>query len=233
MSNKRLQKAPTAPSTTKRKTLRLKATERLANPLAPRKVHRPDSVVTDTFFDSKRDKRLIKHSAFVSKISKPQSGISKAARKNAKRHDRKKLQTNLESLADALPELTSEEVTGGQTEKDGRVRHRSLKSKPGALRKKERVVRGEMERFGMSLAQLSTVQERANNNKIQPTYAAAANSSTIGVAETTIEGVVETSQPTRSAAANRFAALRGFIAATMEQNPAFAYKSALDSGKDS
>lgn len=235
-ANHNPQKAPTAPSsTTKRKTLRLKAAERLANPLAPRKVHRPDSVVTDTFLESKRDKRLIKHSSFVSKISKPV--ISKAARKNARRDDRKKLQTNLESLADALPELTREEVRGGETEKDGRVRHRSLKSKPGALRKKERVVRGEMERFGMSLAQLSTVREadkspvNAATNSTTVVPALPPTTTTTG-AETTMEGVVETSQPP-SAAANRFAALRGFIAATMEQNPAFANKSALGSGKGS
>lgn len=116
------------------------------------------------------------------------------------------------------------------------MRHRSLKSKPGALRKKERVVRGEMERFGMSLAQLSTVREADST----PTNAAT-NSTTVVPAlppttttgpETTMEGVVETSQPP-SAAANRFAALRGFIAATMEQNPAFANKSALGGGKKS
>lgn len=223
-----LPKAPVAPSS-KRKTLRLKAAERLANPLAPRKVHRPDSVVSDTFLDSKRDKRLIKHSAFVSKITKPSSSaVSKAARKNAKRHDRKKLQTNLESLADALPQLTNEEVRGGETEKDGRVRHKSLRSKPGALRRKERVVRGEMERFGMSLAQLSTVREEARQQGAAATAAATAGAGTMeGVLE---DAAVAPSQP--SAAANRFAALRGFIAATMEQNPAFATKSAL-SGKES
>lgn len=220
--------APTAPSSTKRKTLRLKAAERLANPLAPRKVHRPDSVVSDTFLESKRDKRLIKHSSFVSKISKPTiggGGVSKSARKNAKRHARQKLQTNLESLADALPELTNEEVAGGETEKDGRVRHRSLKSKPGALKKKERVVRGEMERFGMSLAQLSSVAEsRAAPTPPTPMTAPAVTTTT--GTEETMDGVEAAPPP--SAAANRFAALRGFIAATMEQNPAFA---AQKSGK--
>lgn len=185
--------------------------------------------MSDTFLETKRDKKLIKHSAFVSKITTthPSSRISKAARKNAKRHAaRSKLQTNLESLADALPELTSEEVSQGRAERDGRVRHKSLKSKPGALRKKERVVRGEMERFGLSLAQLSTVTEPA------AATVPAVTTTTTTETETTMEGVVgeEAPQQAPSAAANRFAALRGFISATMEQNPAFAGNKSTSKG---
>lgn len=222
-------KAPVAPSSsTKRKTLRLKAAERLANPLAPRKVHRPDSAVTDTFLDTKKDKRLIKHASFVSKVV-AQHTISKAARKNAKRHARAKLQTNLASLADALPQLTRGELEAGAAEKDGRVRHRSLNSKPGALKKKERVVRGEMERFGASLAQLSTVREAEPANQTTPTTAAETTTAPSGQTETTttMDGIEGAAPQRPSAAANRFAALRGFIAATMEQNPAFANQTAL------
>ncbi|ROV96562.1 hypothetical protein VMCG_07807 [Cytospora schulzeri] len=201
--------APTAPS--KRKPLRLKAAERLANPLAPRKVHRPEAAVDDSFIQSKRDKQLIKHSSFVSKITKAPTPTSK---KNQKRREKKKLQTNLESLADALPELTAEEIATGEAEVSGKIRHKSLRSKPGALRRKERVVKGEMERFSMSLAQLSSVQE-------VPVVPAAAGAG--AGAERMMEdgGADENKAPVQSTA-NRFAALRGFIAATMDQNPAFA-----------
>lgn len=200
------QQAPTAPSN-KRKSLRTKATERLANPLAPRKAHRPEAVVPDTFIPSKRDKQLIKHSSFVGRITK---GPTPTQRKNLKRREKKKLQTNLESLADALPELTAEEIAGGEAEASGRIRHRSLKSKPGALRKKERVVKGEMERFSMSLAQLSAVREA-------PAVPAAA-----GVQGMMEDGGADENKAPVQSTANRFAALRGFISATMDQNPAFA-----------
>ncbi|KAJ4394492.1 hypothetical protein N0V93_003710 [Gnomoniopsis smithogilvyi] len=202
--------APTAP--TKRKPLRLKSAERLANPLLPRKVHRPDSAVTDTFLSTKTDKRLIKHASFVSRITKPAS--TPASRKNAKRAAKKRDQIKTfaaEGLLDALPTLTDAEVAGGQTEREGRVRHKSIKSARGALKKKERVVRSEMERFGMSLAQLETVKEAA-----APPVPAAVPAA----GDAKMEGVEDA--PAASGAAGRFAALRGFIAATMEQNPAFA-----------
>ncbi|PSR92263.1 ribosome biogenesis protein SLX9-domain-containing protein [Coniella lustricola] len=230
--------APTAPS--KRKSLRLKATERLANPLAPRKVHRPDSVVTDTFLSTKADKARIKHSSFVSRIgatsdpstttlssssaSRSSSGpkstnrITKTTLKNAKRHARRKetlKSVALDALADALPELTAEERQTGETELKGRIRHKSLGSKPGALKKKERLVRGEMERFGLSLAQLSSVRENGEDG--------AAAAAVPAVADTSMAGTEAQQQPhpQQSTTANRFAALRGFISATMEQNPAF------------
>lgn len=174
-------------------------------------MHRPSAQVDDSFIESKRDKRLIKHSSFVSRISKP-AHKTPTQRKNLKRrekHRQAQAATSLASLSDALPSLTADEVRAGEAEAAGKVRHKSLKSTPGALRKKERLVRGEMERFGMSLAQLSTVKE-------QP-VAVAANQ------EMDVEdkdGEEENRAPVQSTA-NRFAALRGFISATMEQNPAF------------
>ncbi|KAG6362623.1 hypothetical protein INS49_007715 [Diaporthe citri] len=210
--------APTAP--TKRKTLRAKATERLANPLAPRKVHRPSAQVDDSFIESKRDKRLIKHSSFVSRISKP-AHKTPTQRKNLKRrekHRQAQAATSLASLSDALPSLTADEVRAGETEAAGKVRHKSLKSTPGALRKKERLVRGEMERFGLSLAQLSTVKE-------QPAPVPAQQQQ-VDMDVENKDGEEENRAPVQSTA-NRFAALRGFISATMEQNPAFSRQNGL------
>ncbi|POS78062.1 hypothetical protein DHEL01_v203548 [Diaporthe helianthi] len=208
--------APTAP--TRRKTLRAKATERLSNPLAPRKVHRPSAQVSDSFIESKRDKRLIKHSSFVSRITKPSSTrLTPTQRKNLKRrekHRQSTASTNLTSLSDALPGLTADEVRAGEAEAAGKVRHKSLKSTPGALRKKERLVRGEMERFGMSLAQLSTVKEEQQQ---QPRVQMDVEDK---------DGDEENRAPVQSTA-NRFAALRGFISATMEQNPAFSRQNGL------
>lgn len=124
----------------------------------------------------------------------------------------------MDSLADALPDLTADELAAGKAELGGRVRHRSIKSRPGALKKKERVVRGEVERFGVSLAQLAGVRE-----DVAPAQADAATAAVVGDGDAEMEGV---QQPQKSASANRFAALRGFISATMEQNPAFAQRDA-------
>lgn len=182
-------------------------------------MHRPSAQVDDSFIESKRDKRLIKHSSFVSRISKP-AHKTPTQRKNLKRrekHRQAQASTSLSALSDALPSLTADEVRAGEAEAAGKVRHKSLKSTPGALRKKERLVRGEMERFGLSLAQLSTVKE-------QPAAVPAQQQVEMDVENK--DGEEENRAPVQSTA-NRFAALRGFISATMEQNPAFSRQNGL------
>lgn len=66
-----------------------------------------------------------------------------------------------------------------------------------------------MERFGVSMARLTGVEEtKATKKKVE-------------------EKVVETDTAASApapATANRWAALRGYISATMEQNPAFTDK---------
>lgn len=162
--------------------------------------------MTDSFIESKRDKRLIKHSAFVSKIAKPSTSGQKRRRPN------KKLVTTLESLGDALDDIVAE---GGVPEKgdagqEGKTRHKSLKSRPGALKKKEKLVRGEMERFGKSLAQLQQVVGTEDKGGM------------VVEGGKVVEGEAQTQ--TAPSTSNRWAALRGFISATMEQNPAFVGK---------
>lgn len=90
----------------------------------------------------------------------------------------------------------------------GRVRHRSLKSRPGALKRKERVVRAEMERFGRSLANMSTAGEEVEKKQ----------------GGEAMETETQQQQQQAAPAASRWAALRGQISKTMEQNPAFLNK---------
>ena len=102
--------------------------------------------------------------------------------------------------------------------RQGKVRHKSLKSRPGALKRKERLVKGEMERFGRSLAQLASVKTAA---------AAAAGSGSGGSGrqeKMETEGAVAQEGQAQTQTSSRWAALRGFISATMEQNPAFLSK---------
>lgn len=108
--------------------------------------------------------------------------------------------------------------------REGKVRHRSLRTRRGALKKKERIVKGEVERFGVSLARLSAVQEREREMEVDGDGDQSAGGEKEGVfgESQTMEG--QASGPAPTSTANRWAALRGFISATMEQNPAFVAK---------
>lgn len=177
-------------------------------PYFPHKPPRPDAVDTsDAFINSKKDKRLVKHSAFVSRIS-DKSGVQKNKGGLKRRRPGNKLVANMESLADALPDLLEDGETeeGLQQLRDGKIRHKSLKSRKGALKRKEKIVKGEVERFGVNMARLNAV----------PQGAPAATGS--------IDVESGDSAPASATTSSRFAALRGFISATMEQNPQFLQK---------
>ena len=163
------------------------------HPLAPAKTFRSDAAVSDDFLANKRDKRLIKHSSFVSRIQS-----ARVSKSQKRRRPKNKLAASLDSLADALPDLDDNE--GGKDALAGKIGHKSLRSKKGALKRKERIVKGEMDRFGVSMAKLSETAAAKDKD-------AAAKSK---------------EEPAPQGTANRWAALRGYISATMEQNPAFA-----------
>lgn len=143
--------------------------------------HREGAVIDDGFLNSKKDKRTIKHSAFVNRIEKAHKTPLK------RRRPSKKLVTTLESLADALPDTEGAERTIG----DAKIRHKSMKSRPGATKRREKLEKMERERFGKNMAQL-----------------------TAGSIEITGE------EAQKTATASRWAALRGFISQTLEQKPA-------------
>jgi hypothetical protein len=177
---------------------------------------------------SKKDKRAMKHNVLMSKVR--DAGV----KKSKSRRPGKKLKADLGGLAEALPELegmvksgSEEEWEGVDSEEEfegmavdgteegvrkrrrrvkkvsgeGKMEMKSLKHKPGAMKRK-RVLEGrEMERFGRNLAQLVGSVQRGGNEEAQ--MGSGGN----------VQGVVPQ--------ANRWAALRGFIGGSMEQNPAF------------
>ncbi|KAF2198698.1 hypothetical protein GQ43DRAFT_400335 [Delitschia confertaspora ATCC 74209] len=139
-----------APIQKKRVTARSKAA-RAVNPLKPQATTSSATGVTDSALHStKRDKRTMKHSAFVNKVEKSNTKTTKRRRPN------KQLAANLESLADALPDLDfddeakSEVVVGQAT-----ITRKSLKSRPGAMKKKEKLEKAEKDRFNQNLAQMA------------------------------------------------------------------------------
>ena len=145
---------------------------------------------------SKKDKRTIRHSALISRIEKTKATPKK------RRRPSKKLVTDLESLAVALPdapESNNEDIAlGGAI-----IRHKSLKSRPGAMKRKEKLASLEKDRFNKNMALMM-----APNNT--------------GKDDQSTEGPVEE----RVANRDRWASLRGFIKQTMEPRPE------LGTGKD-
>ncbi|KAF3076192.1 hypothetical protein CFAM422_001537 [Trichoderma lentiforme] len=198
--------APQKPSAT---ALRHARITNSIHPLAPQKTFRQNASTTDSFLSSKRDKRTIKHSSFVSRISSS-SRISKSSKPRRRGAKKSATLNSLDSLADALPELADGE--GAAEILDGKIKHQSLRSKKGALKRKERLLKGEMARFGVSMAQFSHLPAQTQS-AVPESEKPSASSLPVSAAPTPAP-----------AASNRWAALRGYISATMEQNPAFVNK---------
>ncbi|KAM0721424.1 hypothetical protein Q7P37_002348 [Cladosporium fusiforme] len=207
----------------------------IANSLKPK----PDGFVDydeeAAWRTSKKDKRAMKHSVLMNKVR--DAGVRKAK----PRRPNKKLKTDLESLADALPEL--EDMAGDDVEgddddweglsdeegetmavdgsapkrrrrakkvptADGKMQMKSLKHKPGAMKKKHALEERERDRFGKNLAQLvGTVQKGTSDFKAGPAGSCAKGNSGVSAGD--------------SAQKDRWAALRSFIGGSMEQNKAF------------
>ena len=126
--------------------------------------------------------------------------IEKAHKKPLKRRrPNKKLITNLESLGDVLGELES---GLGAKKEPGKFTEKSLKSRPGALKRKEKLERMERERFGKNMAQLVTGTQTQT-------------------ATTKDVAVGDEQQHPVNPTASRWAALRGFISQTMEHKEEF------------
>ncbi|KAL8921642.1 MAG: hypothetical protein Q9172_003890 [Xanthocarpia lactea] len=142
----------------------------------------------NVFSTTKKDKRTIKHSALISRIEK-----SKAQPKKRRRPS-KKLVADLESLAAALPDAPPKEEPVTETG-IARIRHRSLKSKPGAMKKKEKIICLEKDRFNRSMAQMAAVQ-----------------ASSAGQTDASHATATGTDAQSRS----KWAALRSFIQQTMD-----------------
>ncbi|KPM45395.1 hypothetical protein AK830_g1238 [Neonectria ditissima] len=202
------------------RTLRTQRITGQIHPLLPAKTFRPGAAVSDDFLSTKRDKRLIKHSSFVSRISSA-SRVSKAK----KRRPSRKLKTTLDGLADALPDIADDE---GQAELAGKIKHKSMRSRKGALKRKEKVVRGEMDRFGVSMARLAAAPA-AQQAPASVKPAGLQQDDSDDEDEDDMDAPLDETAEVKPAAApaataNRWAALRGYISATMEQNPAFVDK---------
>jgi hypothetical protein len=164
-------------------------------------VHREGAEISDRFINSKKDKRIIKHSAFVNRIEKAHKKPLK------RRRPSKKLVTTMESLADALPDLQDlGGLGGGDAAAEGKIKQKSMRSRPGATKRKEKLEKMERERFGKNMAQLVAGRTQS-----------VANTDTNNMQTEGGEGT----QAQSTATGSRWAALRGFISQTLEQKGEF------------
>jgi len=215
IANTRLWQAPTAPK--KRPSIRAKSSNSGSGLIArPPPKHREGAVISDSFINSKKDKRVIKHS-FLNRIEKAHKKPLK------RRRPSKKLVTTLESLADALPdveELVKENERAAQGGSgNGKMAMKSLKSKPGARKRKEKLERMERERFGKNLAVI--LAGGKEGEETVPEVAMAVDDGEGADASAT---ATATTAPASNPAVNRFAALRAWVNQNMEKHPAFEEK---------
>jgi hypothetical protein len=161
-----------APITKKRTSARAKsARTSRPHPTLPK----PDDSGS-AFPSSKKDKIAIKHASFVSRIEKVPK-VTKRRRPN------KKLVATLESLADALPGLDDDENEGDENTDvvvgQAKIQRKSLKSRPGATKRKEKLEKMEMERFSANLVQMAntsgTGTEKGGAGSIADRWAALKN----------------------------------------------------------
>ncbi|KAL8640443.1 MAG: hypothetical protein Q9228_002633 [Teloschistes exilis] len=191
-----------APISSKRSLIRsraLKARSTASNPI--RHTHAKSG---GAFGASKKDKRTIKHSALISRIEK-----SKLHKPKKRRRPSKKLVVSLESLADALPEAPSREEAAATEASAEKIRHRSLKSQPGAMKKKEKIIRLEKDRFNQNMAQLTAMTA---------IYPSAVEEDDASHAMTADNG---------GQIAHRWAALKTFIQQNVQQRPSAVQASTL------
>ncbi|KAK6587349.1 hypothetical protein PZA11_000639 [Diplocarpon coronariae] len=197
--------APTAPK--KRPSIRAKSSSSSNSGSGmvarPPPAHREGARLADSFANTKKDKRIIKTSSFLNRIEKAHKRPLKRRRPN------KKLVTTLESLADALPDV--EDSLQDKERGEGKMKMLSMKSKPGARKRKEKLERLERERFSKNMA---VIIASGRGEAAVPEVPTAVDT---GEAS----GSAAQGAPASNPAVNRFAALRVWVNANMEKHPAF------------
>ncbi|CAG8976662.1 hypothetical protein HYALB_00002178 [Hymenoscyphus albidus] len=143
--------APTAPK--KRPSIRSKTASKPRSGSGLISRPEPKEPTTSSSFPStKKDKRLIKSSTFLNRISK-----SSTKKPLKRRRPSKKLVTTLESLGDALPDLVESSKKGDA--ELGKVAMKSLTSGKGSMKRRGKVEKVERERFGRNLATFMREQD--------------------------------------------------------------------------
>ena len=149
--------------------------------------------------DGKKEKRSLKHGAFLAKIQKSQPSKPTAASRRPKNI------ANLQALADALPDFDPDlhHAQSSSSNSVNVIRQKTtLRHKPGAQKRRQKLEKLERDRFASNMAQM------ASKSAVSAASAASAESA-------------KTADPAAAGTADRWAALRSFISQTMEHQPVF------------
>ena len=144
-----------------------------------------------SFKSTKEDRRRMKRSSLLVRILSTHSKVKK------RRRPSKKPMTSLDSLAKALPGNVPR-AQPKRTNDSFQMTHKSLKSRPGALKKKEKLAKMERERFEKNMVQM------AKDNR--------------SLAEGVPASHGEEGSAINNTSSHRWAALRGFIVSTMDRD---------------
>ncbi|TVY12525.1 hypothetical protein LARI1_G009572 [Lachnellula arida] len=199
--------APTAPK--KRPSMRSKASassrpsSSSSNPQSGSGLITRPTPTPSLSSNSKKDKRVIKSSLFKHRIEKAHPTPA-----TKRRRPSKKLVSNLDALADALPDI---EGMGMGKVGGGKIKMDSLTSGKGLMRRRGKVEGVERERFGRNLGLLmGGMSTGVSPGPSIPTAPLMGG-----------QGQTAQLQPQPSATAKRFQALRAWIGETMEKDGAF------------
>ena len=151
----------------------------------------------------------MKHNVLMNKVR--DGGVSKKVRRRRPGKKMEAVEGLGKSLAEALPDLdddedewegvSGDEADGGSRRKEGKMVMKSLKHRPGAMKRKRVMEERERERFGRNLAQLvGGGKEEGGGGE--------------GGGRGEVKG--------GASQADRWAALRQFIGGSMEKDTAFA-----------
>ncbi|KAL9100795.1 MAG: hypothetical protein Q9163_003875 [Psora crenata] len=194
----------------------LSSTTNLRDPYAvPHKKHRAPI---------KAEKRASKHATLLSRLHAPAS----ASKITKRRRPGKKLVATLDGLADALPDHLGDEIidraSARRNDKErgiegvasgAKIKHTSLKSRPGAGKRKEKLMALERERFAKNMALMAagSADSVTKGGKSDGGDVLSEQEMGLDKVDTEAAGSVQTGGSSKK----QWAAIRSFIEQTMER----------------
>lgn len=157
----------------------------------------------------KQEKRTKKHGALLAKIQKSQPP--------KRQRQRPKNLANLQALADALPDFDPD--LQDPESSVNVIRQKTLRHKPGAQKRRQKLEKVERDRFASNMAQMAAMPKAEDHTQTQ----SPAQTQSQSQSESQTQSQTQTNSGSQEFAgtANRWAALRSFISQTMEHQPVF------------
>ncbi len=152
---------------------------------------------------TKAHRRHVKHATLISRLQR--TAVDSRVKK--RRRPSQKLATDLAALGDALPEsLETTLKAHGGFGNAGKITRRSLRSRPGAMKRKEKLMMAERARFDKNLALLAFGPGKTSVGELEVSSQTNEDQNTLSV------GPLESTKRNKA----RWTAIREHISRTME-----------------